>query len=53
LSQGPQHIPALKGESPTCVNRSGSKYRGNHYVEVYIVKGERCVALSRQRAVVL
>jgi hypothetical protein len=27
-------------------------YRGNHYVEVYIVKDGRCVALTRQRVTV-
>jgi hypothetical protein len=30
-----------------------TRYRGNHYVEVYIVKGNRCVALNRHRVVVL
>lgn len=30
-----------------------TRYRGNHHVEVYIVKGGRCVALTRHRVVVL
>jgi hypothetical protein len=30
-----------------------TRYRGNHYVEVYAVKDGRCVALNRQRVVVL
>jgi hypothetical protein len=30
-----------------------TRYRGNHYVEVYVVKDGRCVALNRQRVVVL
>lgn len=30
-----------------------TRYRGNHYVEVYVVKDNRCVALNRQRVVVL
>lgn len=28
-------------------------YRGHHYVEVYIVKNGRCVAINRQRVDVL
>lgn len=27
-------------------------YRGNHYVEVYIVKSQRCVAIDRQRVTI-
>jgi hypothetical protein len=27
-------------------------YRGNHYVEVYIIKDGRCVAMDRQRVTI-